>query len=121
MRIVTAIESAGYNSNISTSFRLGAFEGYVNIGKTNRQRKQVPDSIIWFDESGFRADDDAMLDKIDWSVYTEGGHVISKESLWIDEMIEKNFDIDSDDDKCYVVLLAYADAPQEKANKRQKK
>lgn len=120
--IVTAIESAGSDCNASMNFRLGAFEGYVNISNSNRQRKQVPDSIIWFDESGFRADDDAMLDEIDWSVYTAGGHVMAEKILWIDEMVQKNFDIDSDDGKCYVVLFAYADIQKEqKGNKRQKK
>ena len=121
MRIVTAIETAGAKSSNWMNFRLGAFGRYIStISPTNGRQIQTPDPI-WFEESGFRADEDPMLEKIDWKLHTVGGHVVSKESLWIDAMLEKEFD-DSNGKVC-AILFAYADMRQEeeKANKKQKK
>lgn len=121
MQIMSAIETAGTKASSWMNFRLGAFGRYIeSINPTNRRRVQIPDPI-WFDESGFRADDDPMLDTIDWKLHTAGGHVVSKDYLWIDAMLEKDFD-DSNGKVC-VILFAYADMrrEEEKANKKQKK
>lgn len=89
----------------------------MNAIDKNGRRVQVPDPI-WFEESGFRADRDPNLNKIDWRIFTEGGHVLYKESLWIDDTTKKDWDLSND--KIFVVLLAYADAQEEEkaTNKR---
>ena len=119
MAIVTAIETAGAKSSNWMNFRLGAFGRYIStISPINGRQIQTPDPI-WFEESGFRADEDPMLEKIDWKIYAAGGHVVSKEPLWIDAMLEEDFD-DSNGKIC-AVLLAYAKAPQQEMGTKKQK